>query len=146
MPMSEIDVAHLLRRSGFDASPAEVAALTGQELAAVVDKVLDTTANPPETRPPALDLPVDQTSQRLAGLRAAWHDRMATTPTPIVEKMTLFWHGHFTTEASAVTRPNALYEEIAYYRAHALGNYRTLAQGMALLPAMLMYLDNDRNR
>ena len=146
MPMSDIDVAHLLRRSGFDASPAEVAALAGQELATVVDKVLDTTANPADTRPPALDLPVDQTSQGLAGLRAAWHDRMATTPTPIVEKMTLFWHGHFTTEASDVYRPNSLYEQLAYYRANALGNYRTLAQGMSLLPAMLMYLDNDRNR
>ena len=146
MPMSDVDVAHLLRRAGFDASPAEVALLTGQELAAVVDKVLDTTANPADTRPPALDLPVDQTTNRLNGLRQSWHDRMAMTPTPIVEKMTLFWHGHFTVEASDVNRPNALYEMIKYYRANALGNYRALAQGMALLPAMLMYLDNDRNR
>jgi uncharacterized protein (DUF1800 family) len=146
MAMSDVDVAHLLRRSGFDASPAEVAALTGQELTTVVDRVLDTTANPPETRPPELDLPVDQTTNRLNGLRRAWHDRMATTPTPIVEKMTLFWHGHFTVEANDVNRPNALYEMIAYYRANALGNLRTFSHGMALLPAMLMYLDNDRNR
>ena len=147
MAMSDVDIAHLLRRSGFDASPAEVATLTGQELAVVVDKILDTTANPPDTRPAPLDnIPVDQTTGRLNGLRQSWHDRMASTPTPIVEKMTLFWHGHFTVEASAVNRPNALYEMIAYYRANALGNYRTLAQGMALLPAMLMYLDNDRNR
>ena len=146
MAMTDVDVAHLLRRSGFDASPAEVALLTGQELTAVVDKILDTTANPPDTRPAALDLPVDQTSNRLNGLRQSWHDRIASTPTPIVEKMTLFWHGHFTVEASDVNRPNALYEMIKYYRANALGNYRTLAQGMALLPAMLMYLDNDRNR
>ncbi len=146
MPMSDVDVAHLLRRSGFDASPADVAALTGQELPTVVDHVLDTTANPPDTRPAALDLAVDKTSERLNGLRQAWHDRMATSPTPIVEKMTLFWHGHFTTEASDVTRPNALYDQIKFYRANALGNFRTLAQGMSLQPAMLMYLDNDRNR
>ena len=146
MPMTEVDVAHLLRRSGFDASPAEVAVLTPLDPPAVVDRVLDTTANPPDTRPAALDLAVDKTNERLNGLRQSWHDRMATTPTPVVEKMTLFWHGHFTVESNDVYRPNALYDEIKFYRANALGNYRTLAQGMALQPAMLMYLDNDRNR
>jgi uncharacterized protein (DUF1800 family) len=30
-------------------------------------------------------------------LQAWWLDRMATTTTPLQEKLTLFWHGHFAT-------------------------------------------------
>jgi uncharacterized protein (DUF1800 family) len=74
-----------------------------------------------------------------------WYDRMATSPTPIVEKMTLFWHGHFTTQREKVGLPLVIREQISFYRDNALGNFRTLVNGMALQPAMLLYLDNDSN-
>ncbi len=146
--MSAADVAHLLRRAGFGGSPAEVAAYTGQDTAAVVTQVLDIAANPPEARPALMDQtgPNEERWKRLTALRGYWYDRMAFSPTPVVEKMTLFWHGHFTTSADSVYRPNALWDQMVLYRANALGNFRTLAQGMALEPAMLYYLNNDQNR
>lgn len=146
--ISAADVAHLLRRSGFGGSASRIAQLAGQELAAVVDQVLDTTANPPDARPPILDQtgPNENRWERLTALRGYWYDRMAFSPTPVVEKMTLFWHGHFTTSADSVYRPNALWNQMTFYRANALGNFRELAQGMAIQPAMLLYLNNDQNR
>ena len=146
--LSAADVAHLLRRAGFGGTAAEVAALAGQADTVVVDHVLNTAANPPEARPAILDAagPGEDRWQRLLAVRNNWHDRMATTPTPVVEKMTLFWHGHFTTSSDSVYRPNSLWQQLAFYRANALGNFRTLAQGMAVQPAMLMYLNNDDNR
>jgi uncharacterized protein (DUF1800 family) len=148
MVMAAGDVAHLLRRAGFGGTGAQVAALTGQAETTVVDTLLDTATNPPEARPAILDTAGKGEDRwgRLQSIRFNWHDRMATTPTPIVEKMTLFWHGHFTTSADAVYRPNALWQQLTFYRANALGNLRTLAHGMAVQPAMLMYLNNDENR
>jgi uncharacterized protein (DUF1800 family) len=32
----------------------------------------------------------------MEGIREWWFQRMVTTPRPFEEKMTLFWHGHFT--------------------------------------------------
>ena len=146
--LAAADVAHLLRRAGFGGTAPQVAALAGQADTAVVDAVLNTAANPPEARPAILDAvgANEERWLRLVSIRQNWHDRMANTPTPIVEKMTLFWHGHFTTSSDAVYRPNALWQQLTYYRANALGNFRTLAKGMAIQPAMLMYLNNDENR
>lgn len=146
--ISAADVAHLLRRAGFGGSASRIAQLAGQEQAAVVDQVLDIAANPADVRPAILDQtgPNEKRWERLTALRNYWYDRMAFSPTPVVEKMTLFWHGHFTTSADSVYRPNALWEQMVFYRANALGNFRTLAHGMALQPAMLLYLNNDQNR
>jgi uncharacterized protein (DUF1800 family) len=148
MQLTAEDVAHLLRRAGFGGTAAQVAAWAGQEDTTVVDAVLDTAANPAETRPGILDTagPNEDRWQRLLAVRNGWIDRMATTPTPVVEKMTLFWHGLFTTSSDSVYRPNALYQQLTFYRANALGNLRVLAQGMAVQPAMLLYLNNNENR
>ena len=80
--MSAADVAHLLRRAGFGGSPAEVAAYTGQDTAAVVTQVLDIAANPPEARPALMDQtgPNEERWKRLTALRGYWYDRMAFSP------------------------------------------------------------------
>jgi uncharacterized protein (DUF1800 family) len=70
---------------------------------------------------------------------------MATTPAPLVEKMALFWHGHFVSGNDKVNDMAALWHQVATYRAHAFGPLRPLAQAMAVDPAMLTYLDNRLN-
>ena len=37
-------------------------------------------------------------------LRSWWLGRMKETAAPLLEKMTLFWHGHFATSAQKVTK------------------------------------------
>ena len=75
-----------------------------------------------------------------------WLDRMIATPAPLQEKMTFFWHGHFTTAAiqKGVT-PREIVAQNALFRAFALGNVRELTQRVAVDPAMLKYLDNRLN-
>jgi uncharacterized protein (DUF1800 family) len=69
---------------------------------------------------------------------------MATTPTPIVEKVAFFWHGILT---SAVPNPDMLpvFKQIQTWRTLGLGDLHTLMQAMAIDPAMLDYLDNAAN-
>jgi uncharacterized protein (DUF1800 family) len=78
--------------------------------------------------------------------RLWWLDRMLATPVPLQEKMTLFWHGHFTTAAvqKGVTPEEALAQN-RLFRRYALGNMRELTQAVSRDPAMLKYLDNVRN-
>lgn len=138
------DVAHLLRRSGFFSAPADVEALVGEaSWSAVVDRVLDASANPPESTPPEIQPGVTSFEAIVAASRY-WYDRMATTPTPIVERVALFWHGILT---SAVPNPSmsSVFRQIQTWRRLGLGDIHDLMQAMAVDPAMLDYLDNADN-
>ncbi|HWJ60518.1 MAG TPA: DUF1800 domain-containing protein [Acidimicrobiales bacterium] len=139
------DVVHLLRRAGFGGKPAEISALLAlPSWAAVVDRVLDTSANPPDTIPAAVDDDADPYYPPWVASVQYWLDRMATTPTPIVEKMTLFWHGTLTSSTDAAL-PRHLFRQIKTYRSLALGDVHALLQAMAVDPAMLQYLNNASN-
>lgn len=139
------DVAHLLRRAGFGCTAAEVDALAGLPTwEAVVDRVMDTSASPPDVVPPAVTDRTDPWYPPWVAAVQYWIDRMITTPTPIVEKMTLFWHGLFTSSVDKVL-PRLVFDQVRTYRAHALGDLHDLAQAMARTPAMLLYLDNETN-
>ncbi|HEY3242917.1 MAG TPA: DUF1800 domain-containing protein, partial [Phycisphaerae bacterium] len=95
-----------------------------------------------------------QARQRLIGLsrrhteelRAWWIRRMIVTPRPLEEKMTLFWHGLFTSGEREVRGGHLLARQNALLRAHALGSFRDLLLGISKDPAMLRYLDNASNR
>ena len=74
-----------------------------------------------------------------------WLDRCRTTPAPIVEKMVLFWHGHLCTSMDKVHERRWMFDQNQLFRTHGLGNFEDLLQRVAVQPAMLAYLDNDRN-
>ena len=145
MATAAADVAHLLRRAGFGGTPTQIAQLAALDLPALVDKVLDTSAAPPDTPPAFLTDTGLENWQKLESLVNWWYDRMATTTAPIVEKMTFFWHGHFVTAIDKVDQPDYIYQQNAFYRANAFSDFATLVHGMALQPAMIYYLDNDPN-
>ena len=76
-----------------------------------------------------------------------WIGRMIATPAPLQEKMTLFFHGHFTSayEGKGITAQDVLTQN-QLYRSYALGNIRKLTLALSQDPAMLKYLDNRANR
>ena len=84
--------------------------------------------------------------QGIVATQLWWLDRMIATPAPLQEKMTLLWHGHFTTAAiqKGVT-PAEIVAQNALFRQYALGNVRELTQRVSVDPAMLKYLDNRLN-
>jgi len=75
-----------------------------------------------------------------------WLHRMRHTPAPLLEKTTLFWHGHFATSAAKVRDPALMFQQNELLRQHALGNFADLVRGIARDPAMLLYLDSATNR
>jgi uncharacterized protein (DUF1800 family) len=134
------DAAHLLRRAGFGGTLAEITALAGQDRATVVDNILSATG-PPDTFTPTGATEWDQ----WISLIQWWYQRMITSTAPLIEKMTLFWHGHFATAQNTIGNFTLMYQQNAMFRANALGNFRTLTHAVGRDPAMLFYLDNDPN-
>ena len=151
MDKTYVDTAHLLRRAGFGADPVTVKAAAAAGLAATTDALLH-----PERTPDMLD---DAAFiQRLAALlpepkngglpmqavRMWWAHRMVNSPRPLEERMTLFWHGHFTSK-DGNARGELLLRQNQLFRTHALGNFRTLTLAVSQDPEMLRYLNGNQN-
>jgi uncharacterized protein (DUF1800 family) len=139
------NVAHLLRRAGFGAGNATVATLASQPWDTTVDQLLDFSAAPADTQPAYLTDPNKGDWEKQYMLQQWWLNRMATSTSPLQEKLTLFWHGHFATANYKVGDMLLMYRQNALFRANATGNFRDLVHQMSLQPAMLLWLDNDPN-
>ncbi|HTH04708.1 MAG TPA: DUF1800 domain-containing protein [Ilumatobacteraceae bacterium] len=139
------DIAHLLRRAGFGGTASQISSLTGQDWATTVDQLLDFSAAPADVEPAFLTDDNLGDWEKEFKLQAWWLDRMATTTSPLQEKLTLFWHGHFATANNKVGDARLMYLQNALFRSMAAGNFRDVVQQMSLQPAMLIWLDNDPN-
>jgi uncharacterized protein (DUF1800 family) len=84
--------------------------------------------------------------RQLAAYSAQWVERMLAGDDPLRERMTLFWHGHFTSSMQDVQSSYELIAQNRMLREHALGDLRALLRAVVRDPAMLEYLDNDANR
>jgi uncharacterized protein (DUF1800 family) len=80
------------------------------------------------------------------GLREWWLREMLSTPSPLTERMTLFWHNHFATSLRKVYSAKLMYQQNAMLRSEALGNFGAMLHGISRDPAMLIYLDNAGSR
>ncbi|MDZ4826468.1 MAG: DUF1800 family protein [Actinomycetota bacterium] len=159
------DVAHLCRRAGFGASASEITTLSAHPtISALVDAIVDDPRNISTLKP----RPVAPRGNRDEGYRGyvrivklgRWYlERMSASrfaptgtptqvkyvPAPLLEKMTLFWHGLL---VSSAQKPQNLSENFTLldqhnlFRTHALGNFQTLLSDTSKDPAMLIYLDN----
>lgn len=78
---------------------------------------------------------------KLPDLRRWWLTRMVLTKRPLLEKMTLFWHGLLTSSYSASARTNLMYVQNEFLRTHALGSLSDLLVGITTDGAMLKWLD-----
>lgn len=154
-PWTKTHAAHLLNRAGFGGTRAEIERATHAGLAKTLDALLepapdsDSVALPrlPEPLPPLRqlrDLPPEQRErlrrehrEAVSEIRCWWIRRMLTTSQPLVEKMTLFWHGHFATAARDVKNARQIFNQNQQFRRHALGNFRQLLHAMCRDPALL---------
>ena len=84
--------------------------------------------------------------KQLHDFRSWWVERMIRSEAPLREKVTLFWAGHFTSSQRDVRNSLHMVMQNEFLRDEALGSFRTLLHGIAKDPAMLRYLDNNRNR
>ena len=75
-----------------------------------------------------------------------WLKRMAYGPSPLQEKLTLFWHGHFTTSAKDERAALLIWTQNELLRRNVAGNFREYVRQISRDPAMLDYLNNQQNR
>ncbi len=146
-PFDHRRAAHLLRRAGFGASPDEVDEAVKRGVEETVENLL--ADNPQAEGNYALTLEAASTGLmnfgERDGIQAWWAYRMASSPTPLREKLTLFWHGHFATSDEKVENTSFAHNQIETLRSLALGNFRDLVMAMAKDPAMLVWLDGQTN-
>ncbi len=155
-------INHLLSRASFGATVAEMQSLGSLSPNEVVEMLLQETALP---APPGewVSEPFDrqayrnmtreerqawrrQNRQRINELRAWWVELMTSSPLNLNEKMTLFWHGHFTTDFRSAQFAQFLYIQNDTLRRNALGNLGTFLKEIYKDPAMLLYLNGVQNR
>ncbi len=140
------DTAHLFRRVGFGGLHEEVERYQGWSWEALVDLVLDTSRAP--SPPPFPDLSSGRSFyKRWVDMVHYWLDlaRRPVDQAPVVEKMVLFWSGVLCSGVDKVPVHQALMDHNHTFRTLGMGNYDTLLQRISVGPAMVMYLDNDRN-
>jgi uncharacterized protein (DUF1800 family) len=156
---------HLLNRTGFGATDAEIARYATLERAEAVDRLLAGARSEASVAPPDfVDVPFEPyyrrrnmtAEERMASqrrltresfeLRAWWLREMIETPSPLSERMTLFWHNHFATSQQKVRSVQLMYRQNTLLRRESLGNFATLLHAIGKDPAMLVYLDNAGNR
>jgi len=160
------DARHLLARTGFGPTDAEVRAYAPLTREAAVAKLLKetrTTAStpPPESvtdsgplRYPNAEMSTAEEKKAFArqqardglALRAWWVREMLVTPSPLTERMTLFWHNHFVSSQAKVRLARLMYRQNVALRSYATANFGDLLHTMAKDPAMLVYLDGVRSR
>jgi uncharacterized protein (DUF1800 family) len=146
-PFDRRAAAHLYRRAGFSATFSELdeAVKLGPQRA--LERLLAGEVN----HDPFTDnmqkfvtsvLGRDSTE----ALASWWLYRMRHTPAPLLEKTTLFWHGHFATSAAKVTKAKLMYGQNDLLRKGAFGDFGALVKEISRDPAMLLYLDSATNR
>lgn len=79
----------------------------------------------------------------IKNLNLAWMNQLVNSPQQLREKMSLFWHGHFSTRTV-----NLLYQQtlLNIVRSNALGNFGDLLKEVSKSASMINFLNNNQNR
>ena len=137
----EAQVAQLLRRATFGMTTEQYDAAVKDGYKATVDRLIETPAAGPKELAGA-DAASQEKPINVAALQTWWLEHMLTTPTPFAERMTFFWHGHFTSDFRKVTTQSPyLYWQNQTWRKFSLGSFRDMLYQVTIDPGMLRYLD-----
>ncbi len=165
MKLSFEDARHLLARTGFGGSPRDIDQLTTMDREAAIDHLFAGIRERAVTSPPQAVLSATPLPRGMKGmtfdqkkifrqerkdeafaLKEWWYQELLGTTSPLTERMTLFWHNHFTSSYKKVKWPALLYRQNVLLRRRALGSFRDLLFEIAKDSAMILYLDTQTNR
>ncbi len=131
-------VMQLLRRATFGYTPAQLDAALSAGFNKTIDRLIET--KPSE--PPVLAAATTPGGRfAVAQLQQWWVDHMLSTSTPFAERMTLFWHGHFTSDYRKAADDTFMYWQNLTWRRMGLTDLRSILMQVTTDPAMLRYLD-----
>ena len=100
----------------------------------------------PEDRKALVQKFMQENRQALQATGTWWLKRMAFGKYPMQEKLTFFWHGHFTTSAKDERSAMLMWRQNELLRRYAAGNFEPFVRSISRDPAMLDYLNNNENR
>jgi uncharacterized protein (DUF1800 family) len=164
--------AHLLNRAGFGGTPSEIDTLVAMGPEKAVNSFIhadedgDLYPRPELLMPDQMvelrrrekNAPTEEVRQEvrkelnqrrystMLDLRLWWLNRMRYTAAPLVEKATLFWHGHFATSNQKVDDPYLMWVQNETLRRYALGKFPDMLKAMSRDPAMIRWLDLGQSR
>lgn len=160
---------HLWWRAGFGPPAQPVSGLDSQKTETLVHSLLKASEKQPEPfdvadpafkemimadqpmrlmdrqglKPEVKQMFRKQSVQDIAKLNLRWLEEMTDSPAQLLEKMSLFWHGHFATRTIHIIYDQQLLNVI---RQNALGNFRDLLMGVSKSGSMIQFLNNNQNK
>ncbi|MGA2377836.1 MAG: DUF1800 domain-containing protein [Spirochaetia bacterium] len=160
------DAVHLLERTGFGAPPRTIVVLSALSRAEAVDFMINGLRTDPAVTPPPWSIPpfpkppgdrahpADAATKKAYAqmiedhkqeLRAWYINGLVSAPSPLTEKMVLFWHNHFTSSLEKTNSPELLLGQDLLLRRLGTTSFGALLHAVSRDPAMVLYLDNETN-
>jgi len=159
MLSSQDKIKHLYWRSGFGLSPTEWKKAKSQNLQYHIEQIFNTASKVKKINSEIqvrsdvefkrLDKEerkklLKKEKQLVLQQNAEWVVRMADeSESAFLEKMSLFWHGHFACISKGSKHAS---QQLNTIRTHALGNFRTFVHAMAKDVSMIRFLNNQQNK
>jgi uncharacterized protein (DUF1800 family) len=158
---------HLIRRLSITVNLETLKKIEGKTASEAITYFLDnsakkTAATPPpwvneghqswwnlpkENQQKEIDLFYDKLYKQFYEFKYWWQEEMRKDTDSFTEKMTLFWHSHFTTryDSDEAQAAQLLYRQINMFRKNAFGNLRTLLENICTDGAMLIFLNGKES-
>ena len=127
-------------RTGFGAPHSTVKSLESMSWADAVNSIVD--ANPTSLAP---DPTLDESWGQFVAMTNYWLDRSREPANQLREKMVLFWHGTLCSSIQKVFHQKMMWDQNQLFRSKGLGAFDELILDVSRGPAMLRYLDNNKN-
>lgn len=137
--LDRVTAAHVLRRVGFGGN--------AEAVDRAVEVGLEATLVDLETRHETSGGTAANLTSKggIISLQAQWMTRILEDRAPLLERVTLMWHGHFATSNAKLGDVDLMRAQNELFRSKGLGDFRELFHATAKDPAMLIWLDGNRN-
>jgi hypothetical protein len=135
-PLTLVHARHLLRRTGFGATPTAAQDLLDRfpTRGEAADHLLD--FDPSKFKPGG---------RFVEDIHNKWVKYMIKSKLQLQEKLVLFWHDHFATSFDKVTDTDLMAVQNRLLRLNCKGNFKTFVKAINKDPAMMQFLDTVRN-
>jgi len=159
MASSQKKIQHLFLRAGFGETPSRINSLVNANIPSIVDGLFAASQEYKDINYLPYPLKEDEEKNGVGAfklikmflksygdmeeLNGEWIFKMAYTPATLREKMTFFWHNHFSTST-----PLAYLMQVQNntLRQYSMGKFSDLLHAVAKDPAMILYLNNQQNK
>lgn len=159
MASAQKKIQHLFLRAGFGETPSRIFSLVNASIPSIVDGLFTSSQECKDIN--YIPYPINENEEKdgvgtfkllkmflksygdMEELNGEWLFKMTYTPAVLREKMTFFWHNHFSTST-----PLAYLMQVQNntLRKNALGKFGDLLHAVAKDPAMILYLNNQQNK